>query len=178
MGGLDAQPGIVGHLAFQLTGAPPGVPGEQAQVLDARRQLLGAPAQVTPEFTAQPVQLMATTAFADRKTEKQLTLLDSASQPVRIQLEPEIKAVMLEMLVNNFFGADVPYERITGRYVPALERVIDHIVRDTVINRLGIPTFTFESILKDVVIFNFVLDKPLVLAVRGLRIDGFSPTCR
>src|SRR5688500_5489568 len=58
---------------------------------------------------------------------------------VRVQLEPEIKAVMLEMLVNNFFGADVPYERIRDRFVPALERVIDHIVRDTVINKLGIP---------------------------------------
>jgi cytochrome P450 len=58
---------------------------------------------------------------------------------LRVQLEPEIKAVMLEMLVNNFFGADVPYEGIRDRYVPALERVIDHIVRDTVINKIGIP---------------------------------------
>ena len=46
---------------------------------------------------------------------------------------------MLEMLVNNFFGATIPYEKISNRYVPALERVIDHIVRDTVINKVGIP---------------------------------------
>ena len=59
--------------------------------------------------------------------------------PVRVELEPEIKALMLEMLVNNFFGADVAYEEIRGRYVPALERVIDHIVRDTVVNRIGLP---------------------------------------
>src|SRR5262245_18843283 len=39
---------------------------------------------------------------------------------VRVQLEPEIKAVMLEMLVNNFFGAEVAYEEIRNRYVPAL----------------------------------------------------------
>lgn len=58
--------------------------------------------------------------------------------PVRVQLEPEIKAVMLEMLVNNFFGAQVPYEVIRQQYVPALDRVIEFIVRDTVINRLGI----------------------------------------
>lgn len=61
------------------------------------------------------------------------------SRAVRIELEPEIKAVMLEMLVNNFFGAEVAYEEIRNRYVPALERVIDHIVRDTVLNKIGIP---------------------------------------
>jgi len=59
--------------------------------------------------------------------------------PLRVRLEPEIKAVMLEMLVNNFFGADIPYAQIRSEYVPALECVIDHIVRDTVINKLGIP---------------------------------------
>jgi len=58
---------------------------------------------------------------------------------LRVELEQEIKAVMLEMLVNNFFGAEIPYAQISDRYVPALQRVIDHIVRDTVINKLGIP---------------------------------------
>jgi|GEM_PF-382228 len=67
------------------------------------------------------------------------TKLDESGAPVRVRLEPEIKAVMLEMLVNNFFGADVPYDEIRQRYVPALEHVIDHIVTDTVINKLGIP---------------------------------------
>jgi cytochrome P450 len=61
------------------------------------------------------------------------------SPSLRVKLEPEIKAVMLEMLVNNFFGADVPYGQIQERYMPALQRVIDHIVRDTVINKLGVP---------------------------------------
>ena len=56
-----------------------------------------------------------------------------------LPLEPEIKAVMLEMLTNNFFGAQIPYQEIRERYVPVLERVIDHIVRDTVMNRLGLP---------------------------------------
>ncbi|MEM9253265.1 MAG: cytochrome P450 [Planctomycetota bacterium] len=60
-------------------------------------------------------------------------------QPVTVRLEQEIKAVMLELLVNNFFGADVSYDEIRQRYVPALERVIDHIVTDTVINRVGLP---------------------------------------
>jgi cytochrome P450 len=57
----------------------------------------------------------------------------------RIAVEPEIKAVMLEMLANNFFGAEIPYDEIRNRHVPSLERVIDHIVRDTVTNKLGVP---------------------------------------
>jgi len=58
---------------------------------------------------------------------------------VRIRLEPEIKAVLLELLSNIFFGADIPYAQIRERYVPAMEVVIDHIVRDTVMNKIGIP---------------------------------------
>jgi cytochrome P450 len=60
---------------------------------------------------------------------------------VRLPLEPEIKAIMLEMLAGNFFGAPVSYEQIRNRYVPALEHVIDHIVMDTVSNRIGIPVW-------------------------------------
>ena len=44
---------------------------------------------------------------------------------------------MLEMLVNNFFGADVAYEEIRDRYVPALDGLIDHMVSDTVAPHLG-----------------------------------------
>ena len=56
----------------------------------------------------------------------------SGKQAVRIELEPEIKVVMLEMLVNNFFGASVPYEELRDRFVPALVYMIDHMVSDTV----------------------------------------------
>ena len=72
--------------------------------------------------------------------------LERAAPPVHVRLEPEIKAVMLEMLVNNFFGAEAPYEEIRDRYVPALERVIDHIVRDTVINKTGLPVWRLPAI--------------------------------
>ncbi|TWT89667.1 Epi-isozizaene 5-monooxygenase/(E)-beta-farnesene synthase [Pseudobythopirellula maris] len=58
---------------------------------------------------------------------------------VRVALEHEIKPVMLELLLANFFSASVPYSVVRERYVPALERVIEHIVRDTVVNRLGVP---------------------------------------
>jgi cytochrome P450 len=56
----------------------------------------------------------------------------SGKRVTRIQLEPEIKVVMLEMLVNNFFGGHVSYEELRNRFVPALEMLIDHMVSDTV----------------------------------------------
>lgn len=61
------------------------------------------------------------------------------NQSIQVSLEPEIKTLMLEMLVNNFFGAHVAEDDVRRRYVPALECVIDYIVRDTVVNKLGIP---------------------------------------
>jgi cytochrome P450 len=66
-------------------------------------------------------------------------LQSTGTHKVRIPMEPEIKALMLEMLVSCFFGAEVPYAELRSVHVPALERIIDHIVRDTVTNRLGIP---------------------------------------
>lgn len=71
-------------------------------------------------------------------------------QQLRLELEPEIKAVMLEMLTNNFFGAELSYDRIRHHYVPALERVIDHIVRDTVVNKLGIPLRTLPGVTRSI----------------------------
>src|SRR5262249_20657480 len=68
-------------------------------------------------------------------------LKSSGQNGIRIRLEPEIKAVMLEMLSNNFFGTEITYEQIRNHYVPALERVIDHIVRDTVTSKLGISAW-------------------------------------
>ena len=57
----------------------------------------------------------------------------------RIALEPEIIVVMLEMLVNNFFGGRVSYEELRDRFVPAISYSIDHMVRDTVAHRLRAP---------------------------------------
>src|SRR6266850_3963382 len=50
----------------------------------------------------------------------------------RIHLEPEIKVVMLEMLVNNFFGGTVSEKELRHRFVPALELLIDYMISDTV----------------------------------------------
>lgn len=56
----------------------------------------------------------------------------SGKKIVRLKLEPEIKVVMLEMLVNNFFGGHVSQQELRERFVPALEFLIDHMVSDTV----------------------------------------------
>tara|TARA_R110002072_G_scaffold98538_2_gene216781 strand:- start:694 stop:2235 length:1542 start_codon:yes stop_codon:yes gene_type:complete len=72
-------------------------------------------------------------------------LIEHPSKPVRVELEPEIKAVMLELLVNNFFGASIPYNQIRERYVPGLDCVIEHIVRDSVVNVAGCPLHRIPS---------------------------------
>jgi cytochrome P450 len=53
----------------------------------------------------------------------------------RIALEPEIGVVMLEMLVNNFFGGSVAYEELRSRFVPAMVALIEDMVRDTILSR-------------------------------------------
>src|SRR5437870_3321239 len=56
----------------------------------------------------------------------------SGKKMIRIELDPEIKVVMLEMLVNNFFGGRVSHEELRDRFVPALVLLIDHMISDTV----------------------------------------------
>ncbi|TWT87964.1 cytochrome P450 [Neorhodopirellula pilleata] len=57
---------------------------------------------------------------------------------VQLAMEPEIQALMLEMLVRCFFGTSIEYAALRDVYVPSLQRIIDHIVRDTVINQVGL----------------------------------------
>lgn len=75
---------------------------------------------------------------------KRLELLRQRQQATgervtRIALEPEIEAVMLEMLVNNFFGGSVGYQELRDRYVPALRYSIESMVSDTVARRVRKP---------------------------------------
>jgi cytochrome P450 len=57
----------------------------------------------------------------------------ATGEPVtRVALEPEISVVMLEMLVNNFFGGSVAYEALRTRFVPSLTGLIEYMVRDTI----------------------------------------------
>lgn len=60
----------------------------------------------------------------------------SKEKTSRINIEQEILPVMLELLVNNFFGGTVEYKELRERYVPALISLIDHMVADTVAPRL------------------------------------------
>lgn len=76
---------------------------------------------------------------ADRLEAVRRRVAQTESQTLRLQLEPEIKAAMLEMLVNSFFGASVSTEELRARDVPALDLVIDNIVKDTVMAKAGCP---------------------------------------
>ena len=115
-----------------------------------QRKLAASPFGKTTLFQPEMFHEFATTfrnTVAERLGALRKHLETSGQKSARVQLEPEIKAVMLEMLTNNFFGTEIPYEQLRSRYVPALERIIDHIVRDTVTNKLGIsvgriPRFT------------------------------------
>ncbi|MEX2049007.1 MAG: cytochrome P450 [Gemmatimonadota bacterium] len=69
----------------------------------------------------------------------------SGERTTRVPLEPEIQVVMLEMLVNNFFGGAVEYEELRDRYVPAIVMLIDHMVTDTVGRTLRAPFRAFSS---------------------------------
>ncbi len=76
---------------------------------------------------------------------------ESGDRKIRIEMDLEIKVVMLEMLVNNFFGAEVDYQELRDRYVPSLVYMIDHMVRDTVAPRMqafGRKLFGGEEILQ------------------------------
>ena len=58
--------------------------------------------------------------------------LELGKSRLLVELDPEIKVIMLEMLVNNFFGGSVGYDELRDYHVPALVYLIDHMVRDTV----------------------------------------------
>jgi len=59
--------------------------------------------------------------------------LESTGKPeIEMALEPEIKCIMMEMLLLNFFGAEVDPADIRHRYIPAIDKIIEHIVRDTI----------------------------------------------
>lgn len=77
-------------------------------------------------------------------------LLANGQTQHRVALEPEIKTVMLEMLTNGFFGCQISYDELRHHHVPALERVIDHIVRDTVINKTGISVRQLPNVTRSI----------------------------
>ncbi|MDA0834271.1 MAG: cytochrome P450 [Planctomycetota bacterium] len=117
-----------------------------------QRKLAAPPFGKTTLF--QPEQFLEFAETFRHTVRTRLDFLEKRVQelghPVQTELEPEIKAVMLEMLTNNFFGTGISYDDIRNRYVPALERVIDHIVRDTVINKIGVPVQRWPSLTRGI----------------------------
>ena len=109
-----------------------------------QRKLAAPPFGKTSLFQPEKFGEFADT-FRRTVTARMKTLRDhlaARGEPcARLRLEPEIQAVMLELLADNFFGADLGCEEIRERYVPALSRVIDRIVRDTVRNRVFPPVW-------------------------------------
>ncbi len=143
-----------------------------------QRKLAAAPFGKTSLFQPERFEEFEQTFRATvRKRLKKLYELTQQSGPdVYVALEPEIKPIMLELLSCNFFGAEVSYQQIADRYVPAMDRVIDRMVSDTVI-KLGVPYRELPRFLpgvaearEDYLIFNELVD--LVLegrhAGRGL----------
>jgi cytochrome P450 len=63
----------------------------------------------------------------------------TGEQVTRVAIEPEINIVMLEMLVNNFFGGAVSYEALRDRFVPSLIGLIEFMVKDTIGRSLRAP---------------------------------------
>jgi cytochrome P450 len=106
-----------------------------------QKKLSAPPFGKTSLFEPEQFQAFAKTfrQTVSQRVDALQAFIEQAGPPAHFQLEPEIKAIMLEMLANNFFGAEIPYDQIRDRYVPSLERLIDHIVRDTVLNKIGIP---------------------------------------
>ena len=71
---------------------------------------------------------------------------ESPTHTHRMQLEPEIKAVMLNVLVNILFGSAMPHEELRSKYLPAIENVIRYILVDTVANPFRVPIFQLPTL--------------------------------
>lgn len=114
-----------------------------------QRKLAASPFGKTTLFQPEKFQEFAETFrhTVSRRLETLRQYLEqSGKSTVELTLEPEIKAIMLEMLTNNFFGAEIAYEDLRDRYVPALDRVITHIVRDTVLNKTGVSIHVLPGV--------------------------------
>jgi cytochrome P450 len=142
-----------------------------------QRKLAASPFGKTSLFQPDTFQDFAETfrSTARQRLEALRVHLEQIGQKkARVRLEPEIKVVMLQMLLNNFFGADIPYDDIRAQYVPALERVIDHIVRDTVTNRIGVRVWKLPGLSRRVAQAkgDYATFEKLTNAVLATRNDG------
>lgn len=70
----------------------------------------------------------------------------SNSNEHSMHLENDIKALMLNLLVNVMFGAKISQAEICEKYLPAIENVIHYIMLDTVANPFRLPVFKIPSL--------------------------------
>src|SRR5439155_25393347 len=56
-----------------------------------------------------------------------------------MRLEPDIQAVMLNVLVNVLFGAAIAHDELRSKYLPAIRNVIAYILIDTIANQFRLP---------------------------------------
>jgi cytochrome P450 len=70
----------------------------------------------------------------------------SGRNAVRMRLEPEIQAVMLDVLVNVLFGSSVPPAELRDTYLPAIRTVIRYILVDTVANQFRLPVLKLPAV--------------------------------
>ena len=105
-----------------------------------QRKLAAAPFGKTSLFQPERFQEFEQTfrETVRKRLKKLYERIQQSGSNVHVALETEIKPIMLELLSRNFFGAEVSYQQIVERYVPAMDRVIDRMVGDTVI-KLGVP---------------------------------------
>lgn len=107
-----------------------------------QRRVSASPFGKTALFQENTFQDFETTfrnTVKDRLLLLRQTMMQEGSSTMTLELEPEIKAIMLELLADSFFGTSIPYDDLRERFIPALERVIDFIVHDTVVNPLSLP---------------------------------------
>ncbi len=68
------------------------------------------------------------------------TLQEQTGQErVQVHLEKEVAVVMLEMLVNDFFGGEVSYDELRYRFTPAIQGLTQYMVKDTVGHQFVAP---------------------------------------
>ncbi|MBN9523127.1 cytochrome P450 [bacterium] len=108
-----------------------------------------------------------------------LKVRKSGRNAVRMRLEPEIQAVMLDVLVNVLFGSAVPAAELRDQYLPAIRNVIRYILVDTVANQARLPVLRLPALTpgharlkRDVQTFEELVDRVLRTRSDGA---GFWP---
>ncbi len=100
-----------------------------------QKRLAAAPFARSSLFDDETFQRFEATfrATVKKRLEKLRSIqAETGQEKVRVALEPEIAVVMLEMLVNDFFGGEASHEALRRRFAPAIRGLTEYMVKDTV----------------------------------------------